>query len=64
MQQVIAPARLAVRAAKIEAAERLHIYESPGAFAVQVQIADMELVAGAFEMDAVIGVAYRRSARN
>src|SRR5258706_9624233 len=44
-QQVVAPSRLAVGAAHVEATERVAAHHGAGALAVQVQVADEELVA-------------------
>src|ERR1043166_6482809 len=49
-EQVVASARLAVGAAHVEAAERMAADHRAGALAVQVQVADEELVARALEL--------------
>ncbi len=48
-QQIIRPAGFRVGAAHVESAKRLHTNQRAGAFAVEIQIADMKLFAGALE---------------
>src|SRR2546423_1465442 len=54
--EVVAPARLRVRAAHLEAAERVRADERARALAVEVEIADVKLAARVLQLLAVVRV--------
>ncbi len=55
-EQIVRAAGFGVGAAHIEAAEGVRADHGAGAFAVEVEIADVELFAGAVELGAGVGV--------
>lgn len=56
MAQVVASARLAVRAGEVEAAEGLHVHQRAGDLAIEIEIPDLEFMPGALQMAAIVGV--------
>jgi hypothetical protein len=55
-EQIVRSAGLGVGSAHVEAAEGVRGDHSAGAFAVEVEVADVELVAGTVEVLAGVGV--------
>jgi hypothetical protein len=55
-EQVVAATGFGVGPTHIESAERLSSHKGSGAFSIEIEIADMEIASGDFEMLAIIGI--------